>query len=261
MKYVYDSTNAGGERRVFALHPRSMPVGDERHCAGVCGFGAGPEIIPRADWPKQVDLGDEVTEILDQKQFSLCHSFGSTQANEVAQRLAGRKGVLLSAGNLAGQVTGYRDDGASIQDVFAMLTKKGQVARSLIGQYDYQGRDWPKGWETEAAKYRAIAWDCGQDKTTIDALVSGLIRRDPGVLGTAAFGGGHAVSVLGYTLDSKGKLTLTGANSWGPTWTNCGRPGWWAYSESQLRDVSSFGAYVIQSAVDNVDDPPPEIVT
>ena len=255
----YQVIHAGGENRVLSLHPRSMPVGDPRHCSSVCGVGAGPEIIPRKDWPREVDLGDEVLEILNQGSLSLCHSFGSTTVNEVAERVAGRKDVRLSAGNLAGQVTGYRNAGASVQDVFAVLITKGQVPRSLIGQNDYQGRDWPKGWQEEALKYRAIGHDCGQSSETIDALVSGLIRRDPGALGTSAFGGGHLVASTGYKLDAQGRLRLNGPNSWGGDWTNCGRPGYWEFGESSLRDIASYGAYIVQAVVWNPDDEPPTI--
>ena len=54
------------------------------------------------------------------------------RANEIAHRLQGYKGVPLSAGNLAGQVTGYQDEGAGVDEVLAVLKSAGQVPRSII---------------------------------------------------------------------------------------------------------------------------------
>lgn len=258
---TYDSTTIDGVQRVFALHPRyAISPWLVAPWNARLGSRGGPAIIPRKDWPKEgVDFSDEVGEILDQKQFSLCHSFGGTVVNEIAQRRAGRKDVLLSAGNLAGQVTGYRDAGAAIQEVLPVLRDKGQCPRSLVEQYDYRGRNWPKGWEAEAAKFRAAeVYDCGQDAQTFDAIVSCLIYGWPVLLGTAAFGGGHAVAVVGYSFDG-GNVRLFGPNSWGLQYKTWDKPGYWSYLESQLRDVASYGAFGFQIPVLNPDDVPPEV--
>ena len=248
---------AGGEIRRLTLKPRTMKVGDPRCCRGVCGLGDGPKIIPRSEWPKDgVDLSDEVTEILDQDGLELCHSFAGTQANEIAHRLQGYKGVALSAGNLAGQVTGYRDEGASVDQVLAVLQSVGQAPRSLIAQNDYQGRDWPQGWQAQAMKFRiAAAWDCGHDEV-FDAIVSCLIYGWPVELGTNAFGGGHAV-VATTVYQAGGVWRLAGPNSWGTTYTSWDRPGFWSFPEQQISiGLSGFGAFGIQASVIDPDDVP-----
>jgi len=57
--------------------------------------------------------------------------------------------MSLSAGNLAGQVTGYRDEGAGVDQVLAVLQSAGQTPRSLVAQNDYRGQDWPQGWQAK----------------------------------------------------------------------------------------------------------------
>jgi hypothetical protein len=275
----YQTINAGGELRVFACKPRTMPIGDERCCTGVVGVGAAPAVIQRKDWPKCVDLSVGVTEILNQKSTSLCHSFAGTQVNEVAHHLAGRKDVQLSAGQLAGQVTGYQNEGAGVDEVLAVLLKAGQCRRDTVSQFDYGG-GWPAEAKQEALEYRLLdAWDCGHDRV-FDAAVSNLIVANPVEIGTYAFGGGHAVAKLGYFISRRGLYSF-GANSWGD-WSNwsddlleafaslCpdldhshllkvkGR-GYWVFSESQISNgLGMFGAFGVQSTVANKDDSVPE---
>ena len=277
----YQTIDAGGELRVFACKPRTMPVGDSRCCSGVVGIGGAPALIKRKDWPKCVDLSVGVTEILNQKSTSLCHSFAGTQVNEVAHHLAGRKDIQLSAGELAGQVTGYQNEGAGVDKVLAVLLESGQCRRATVGQFEYDRRPSAEA-QKEALEYRLLdAWDCGHDNV-FDAAVSNLISSNPVEIGTYAFGGGHAVAKLGYWLGRRGVYSF-GANSWGD-WTNwtddlldefaslcpdadhshllkVKGTGYWVFSENQISNgLPMFGAFGVQSTVANPDDALPEVV-
>lgn len=270
----------GGENRILSLKPRTMPVGDRRCCAGVMGVDDAPPLIARKDWLKCVDLSHAVLEILDQDGYSLCHSFGGTQANEMAHVLLGRDQVQLSAGNLAGQVTGYRDAGAGVDEVLAVITSVGQVARSVIGQNDYRGRDWPSDWKTKAKLYKVNAYDCGHEDVT-DGMASGLLRGNVSLLGTNAFGGGHAVVGCGYWIDANDVVRFFGPNSWAESYNgftsalldslskNHPNPelsrvlrtkgaGFWVYQERQLTAINSYGAFVVDGvqALDTDNVPP-----
>jgi hypothetical protein len=256
----YPIIEAGGENRILCLKPRRLAVGDLACCHAVMGVGSGPEIIPRSTWPTDgVDLSPEVAEILDQDGLSLCHSFAGTQVNEIAHRLAGHRGLKLSAGNLAGQVTGNQDQGAGVDEVLAVLIKSGQTTRATIGQNDYEGRDWPSGWKDEAAKYRvAKAYDCGHDHV-FDAIVTCLLLGWPVELGTMAFGGGHAITATRF-YKLNGVWRLRGPNSWGSGWTNCDKAGYWDFPEQKISNgMEDFGAFGIQAAVVNPDDKLPEV--
>jgi hypothetical protein len=268
---------AGGEERQLCLKPRTMPVGDPRCCTGVVGVGISPPLIDRKDWPACVDLTVGATEeITNQSTTSLCHSFSGTGVNQDARALAGHDPVQLSAGYLAGLVTGHRNEGAGIDEVLQILLKFGQCKRSTVGQMDYGGRDWPELANDEALEYRPLdVWDCGHDDV-FDALMSAVIDGNPGHLGTYAFGGGHAVEMLGYFL-LNGVVYPFGKNSWG-SWTNwsqkmldifaglCPFPdksklllargsGYWMFPERQLcNGLDMFGAWAFQSARINKDD-------
>jgi hypothetical protein len=256
----YDFIDQGGHKRIFSLKPRTMPVGDPRCCTSALGVDAGPPIIPREKWPEEgIDLSHAVEEILDQNGYSLCHSFGGTQVNQIAHHLAGHPGLRLSAGNLAGQVTGYQDEGAGVDEVLAVLIADGQTTRALIGEDDYRGRDWPSDWKTDAAKHRVLkSYDCGHDDV-FDAVVSCIIYGWPVEIGTNAFGGGHAVTVTRF-YKKGGVWRLRGPNSWGEDWTNCDQAGYWDYSESQIsRGLDSFGAFGLEASVANPDDVVPVV--
>ena len=256
----YQTIFANGEHRVLSLRPRRMPVGDLRCCTGVMGVAEGTKILSREEWSEEgVDLSAACEEILDQDGLSLCHSFGGTQVNEMAHHLTGHKGLRLSAGNLAGQVTDFQDEGAGVDDVLAVLIKSGQTTRAAIGQDDYRGRDWPKGWEEQAKKYRILkAYDCGHDNV-FDAVVSSLIYGWPVEIGTMAFGGGHAIVACRF-YKKGGVWRLRGPNSWGKDWTNCDQDGFWDYPERQISSgLDSFGAFGLQASVPNPDDAVPAI--
>jgi hypothetical protein len=283
----YEIIHAGGENRVFSLQPRKLPIGDSGCCTGVVGVeDAAPALIERKDWPKFVDLTWAVDEILNQGQMSLCHSFAGTQLNQMAHKIAGRKDRKLSAGYLAGLVTGHRDEGASVDDVLTVLKSKGQCLRSTVAQNDYQGRDWPKNAEIEALEYRPLdIWDCSHENT-FSGVISNLINRNPVEIGTNAFGGPHAVVVAGY-FSLGGKLYVIIVNSWGAGYTN--RPekmldgyanliakeessdfvsgvlrdqgaGYAVFSEQVVcQGITMFGAFAAQAVVTASDDTVPTI--
>lgn len=260
MSDTFQAAMVAGHLRIFSLLPRTARVGDPHICSGVLGVGDAPVIIPRKNWPAEgVNFSDEVWRIRDQNGFSLCHSFGGATVAEIAHERAGHRKILLSAGSLAGQVTGHQDDGAAIQDVLPVLRDNGLCPASLIDENDYKGRNWPKGWEVEAAKYRAeYVWDCGQGSKVFDSIVTCLLLGWPVLLGTSAFGGGHAVAVTGYQFDGT-KVRLFGPNSWGEQYKGWDLPGFWSYTESQLRDVSNYGAFGVQLPASNPDDNPPAV--
>ncbi len=281
----YPTIEIGGVTRKLSLHPRTMVVGDKRCCHAVMGTPGAPEIMDRRSWRPCIDLSSGITEILDQLQTNGCHSNAGTQGNEMAHRLTGWSDIQLSTGNLMGQVTGYQNEGAGLDEVLAVLIKSGQCLRSLIPNNDYDGRDWPAEsvWKPDAAKHSVLkAFDCGHGGV-FDAMGTCLELGWPVPFGTSAFGGGHAITLCAKFL-YKGVWYFIPANSWGDSWTNFTTEmlqafaavcpdqansqilkrkgmGFGVFSERKIsQGLDMFGGWGLQSAVYNPDEPLPKIV-
>jgi hypothetical protein len=141
----------------------------------------------------------------------------------------------------------------------AVLVKSGQTTRTMVSQNDYQGRDWPNGWKEDAAKHRAPkVYDCGHEQT-FDAVVTCLILGLPTEIGTMCFGGGHAITIVGFFYRD-GKWWLKILNSWGD-WTNCNNPGYDEFPEEKISNgLDMFGAFGVEAVSINPDDKQPEVV-
>jgi hypothetical protein len=273
--------DAGGEIRKLSLQPRDFdkhPVGDPKHCHGVVGVTAGaPRLIPMDELPEFMEVV-AVDWILDQDGHETCHSHGGTTVNECRHKLAGGTRIKLSVGYLVHAVTGGRDEGAGIGDVMEALIAKGQSPDSDDPGENY-GTPSAQA-DADAAKFKIDkSWDCGQDENTLLAVLSNMAVGNPVLIGTAAFGGGHAVSTLIFFKASNGKWYLAGPNSWGLSYTGLldlvkalqakgvtvpqaltdilpRLAGYWCYPLSKLQDVAQFGAWGLQASVVNPDDVP-----
>jgi len=201
-------------------------------------------------------LKDWVFAILNQTTFPWCWAFAPTQALMVNIALTTGQKIILDpcVGPL---VTGVRGGNAIDAMVSEVQSVYGQPLASITGNDPVTGRLTSRigsEWRTDAAK-RVVPETHWPRHSSILEAASGIINAHPGVIGTGAFGGGHAVCVaeVGVENDSE-TLFLAGPNSWGMS-SNYrqaypGRPGWWKLSENSLRDVwHGYGSYSLCGAI------------
>jgi hypothetical protein len=257
---MYPMIQEGGEVRYLALHPRppEFLIGDNRCCSGVYGIADAPRLIPREEWPREgKSISAFVRRITNQNGLNFCWSFGACGAVETALYLAGMQDVKLSPASLA-PATRFQNSGLSLQEAAVQIQEVGIAPESVIPPMDIRGRDWPANWKESAANYRTLKLWEAQSERCFDTLVSAIMADQPVVLGCNSFGGGHCVyaTEFGWT---DGAWWAKGPNSWGETWTNCDKPGFWKFSERRLTGLNMFGVYAVQAMVASPLDVPPPI--
>jgi hypothetical protein len=218
-------------------HPRPMKVGANPRFK-VWGTVEDTPIIPRNEWVT-TSLRHLVWEICNQAQQNSCCPTATRGAVEIIRELTGLKRIRLSQGSLYNLIAGGRDQGANIMDALEAMMKVGMCPDSIIDEYDWQGRDYPSNWKTEAAKIRILeAFDCPSFADMISAVQKSL----PVVFGVNwAGGGGHAIVCVGYDKPTNRAEIL---NSWDKTW---GDGGFGYLTESDCRAIASYGAFAIRS--------------
>jgi hypothetical protein len=232
--------------------PRSMEVGEKPHFP-IAGTVEDCPIFPRSEWA-ECSIRHKAWTVIDQNPQNSCCPSATCGAAMMLREMAGEERILLSQGSLYGQINGGRDGGASIDDALEAMMTTGVCSAAVIGPQDWQGRDWPSDWKTEARKFRLLeAFDC----PTFDAAASAVVRGMPVVFGVYWGAGGHAITAVGLKrLDSGWGLEFL--NSWGAAW---GDGGFGVLPEAKCAGIRSFGAFAIRSVTIPGDEVlPPEVM-
>ena len=196
--------------------------------------------IPREEWV-ECSLRHKVWEVCDQASQNSCCPTATRGAAQLLREINGQKRVRLSQGSLYNQIAGGRDQGANIMDALTAMMDVGMTPDSYIDEYDWQGRDYPKDWKTEAAKYRILeASEC----PSFDEMLSAVQIGFPVVFGVNwAGGGGHAICCVGKKKSGSSWLAEI-LNSWG---TSYGDGGFGYLTERDCKAITNYGAFAIRS--------------
>ena len=231
--------------------PRSSKVGEKPHFP-VAGTVDACPVLSRSDWA-ECSIRHKVWTVIDQNPQNSCCPSATTGATMILREIAGEKRILLSQGSLYGQINGGRDAGANIEDALEAMMATGICPASRIDPQDWQGRNWPSDWKTEAKKTRVLeAFDC----PTFDAVASAVQRSMPVVFGVFWGAGGHAITAVGLKKVGGG-WALEFLNSWGAGW---GDAGFGVLAESKCGGIHSFGAFAIRSVTIPGDEDLPPIL-
>jgi hypothetical protein len=218
--------------------PRTSKVGEKPHFP-VAGTVDACPILPRSAW-SECSIRHKVWTVIDQNPQKSCCPSATSGATMILREIAGEKRILLSQGSLYGQINDGRDGGANIEDALEAMMTTGVCPASRIDPKDWQGRDWPSDWRSEAKKFRILeAFDC----PTFEAVASAVQRSMPVVFGVYWGAGGHAITAVGLQQQGGG-WGLAFLNSWGAAW---GDGGFGFLPEAKCGGIKSFGAFAIRS--------------
>lgn len=227
----------------FGCHPRETEPGAVFRSASAAGI----EPLPRSKW-KDWDLSACVGRIANQGSTGSCVGHGSTKSVEIAARMTGANigylnGFVVYANTFSGRVS-WRS-GTTLEAGLEALRDTGAPEVTDDWPAKATASGWPKDWKARCSQHRVTEWlDLDGDAERVFALMWTWGQRGwPSVMGASrCWGGGHCTAVSFGRLTA-GEPIIGGPNSWGDSWTNCGRPGMWSFAESKLNDVDRMGCW------------------
>jgi hypothetical protein len=163
------------------------------------------------------------------------------------RELAGLPLVVPNPYTLYGQHTSNIRVGSSLPENLECLANVGVCGDDFcpLANADINPRNWPTRWKDNAALHRVREWSelDGNARRVFDLIWTQGERGFPTIIGNSrAFGGPHSVIATWGRIDGS-RLMLGGKNSWGESWSNCGIPGCWEFSEANFGDVADWGAW------------------
>lgn len=211
----------GLEPRDYKSHPYGQIV-------GMAPFSM--PLIPRSEWKERIEektankswLKDRIERAgikrKNQNPHPWCHSAAPVGAAELARVVAGLPFVELSIASVAGPVTGWQDQGASIYRALDHCEKVGIAETSVISDLTMDRRLFTEVVKANAAKHRLKSMDL--DPEAWDQFVTCALSDVVTVYGvyrwvSSAARGAHATmgAVKAYWI--KGEVVLEPANNWG----------------------------------------------
>ena len=221
-----DHPNSGGEKRLMGCLPRTSQP-------GTLGYAAAPsfELIPRNEWSSRIkdldaskstlqDLADRFgVPTKDQDGTNYCHANSPALAVELIRLAQGESYVSLSPGSIGGPITGYRNQGASIEDDLHQIVKAGIAPTLFVPDNQISRAGWKSGAVEEALKYRVTHWwdmMSKSDGQMFDRCATLVLQNIPVCVGYNWWS--HAVTLIKLIEISSGKFGFLFRNSWGPSY-------------------------------------------
>jgi len=218
-----------GQRRLMACKPRRAPVGSLR-------YAVKPEfdLIPRNEWSSRIKdikaAGIDTRSLLkqkgvpafDQQQTSTCHAQSAALGGIIIRARQGEATVILSPGSISGPITGYRDEGAYIEDDLRQLADYGAASVEFVPANQISRRGWKPGAEQNALLHRVTKWiDMGgRDSRMFDRCATQLLLLN--AVCVAYDWWGHAVTLTALVEVSPGVFGFEFRNSWGASYGDDG---------------------------------------
>ncbi len=139
-----------------------------------------------------------------------------------ARARQGEATVILSPGSIAGPVTGYRDEGAYIEDDLRQIADHGAASIEFVPTNQISRRGWKPGAEENAKLHRVTKWiDMGgKDGSMFDRCATQLLLGN--VCCVAYDWWGHAVTLIDLVEISPGVFGFSFRNSWGASYGDDG---------------------------------------
>ena len=214
-----------GEKKSFGCKPRFSAPGSV--------FAPVEEmLIPRDEWPDRIQAMDEAKTDLfhiseffeipskDQNGTNYCHANSPALGTEICEVAQGKPFVSLSPGSIGGPITGYRNQGAYIEDDLKHILKYGIAPSSLVPDNQISKKGWQAGAELAALDHRVTHFYDMMSKSDgkmDDRCATQLLLGHP--VCVAYNWWGHAVTLIRVVmLNSKTKFGFMFRNSWGSSY-------------------------------------------
>jgi len=217
--------DATGERRKLACFPRRVPVGGVK-CASLPNF----PLIPRNEWSNRWrDIKQARADLrallksagirsYDQAQTNYCHAHSAALGGVCCRLRQGEAPIILSPGSIGGPVTGYRNEGAYIEDDLQQMADHGAASIEFVPMNQISRSGWKPGAEENAKLHRFTKWfDMGQrDSQMFDRCATRILLGES--VCVAYNWWGHAVTLTGLSEISSGRWGFEFRNSWADTY-------------------------------------------
>lgn len=224
-----DHPNSGGSERRFGCRPRVSAPGSLK-------FAAAPtfDVYSRAELSSRLkDLAQSQSTLRhisqrtgiqckDQANTNYCHANSPALAIEILRAVQGESHVVLSPGSIGGPVTGYRNDGAVIEDDLRQIVEFGAATVDFVPANQISRSGWKPGAMENAALHKVTQWwDLGaKDDRMFLRCATLVLQGIPVCVGYNWWS--HAVTLTGLVEISSGKFGFEFRNSWGASYGDDG---------------------------------------
>ena len=143
-------------------------------------------------------------------------------AIEMLRAVQGESHVVLSPGSIGGPVTGYRNDGAVIEDDLRQIVEYGAATVDFVPANQVSKSGWKPGAVENAALHKVTHWwDLGaKDDRMFLRCATLVLQGIPVCVGYNWWS--HAVTLTGLVEISSGKFGFEFRNSWGASYGDDG---------------------------------------
>lgn len=220
---------SGGTERLFGCRPRASAPGSLK-------FAAAPtfEVYPRQELSGRIkDLAQGQSTLRhisqragiqckDQGNTNYCHANSPALAIEILRAVQGESHVELSPGSIGGPVTGYRNDGAVIEDDLRQIVEFGAATIDFVPANQISQSGWKPGAVANAALHKVTHWwDLGaKDDGMFLRCATLVLQGIPVCVGYNWWS--HAVTLTGLVEISSGRFGFEFRNSWGASYGDDG---------------------------------------
>ena len=224
-----DHPQSGGTERRFGCLPRQSAPGSLK-------FAAAPtfDVYPRHELSSRIkDLIQSQSTLRhiskragiqckDQANTNYCHANSPALAIEMLRAVQGESHVVLSPGSIGGPVTGYRNDGAVIEDDLRQIVEYGAATVDFVPANQVSKSGWKPGAVENAALHKVTHWwDLGaKDDRMFLRCATLVLQGIPVCVGYNWWS--HAVTLTGLVEISSGKFGFEFRNSWGASYGDDG---------------------------------------
>jgi hypothetical protein len=169
-----DPLHCGGEQRLCTVKPRdynTKPYGSLGIPTVADKVKDGSvKLIPISEWADRISDMErdkagafhnwEQSPIgtLDQDGISYCHAFSCVDAIMIQREMQGLPYVELSASSIGGPITGWRNEGAYIEQDLQQGAEFGACSTEFGPMLSTKRNDFKPGWEKDRLNYRITEW-------------------------------------------------------------------------------------------------------
>jgi hypothetical protein len=215
-----------------ACLPRTSVYGSQPFASAV---SADFPLIPRVEWKERIQEQDARKSslkhvmiragvpILNQDGLPYCHAFSPTTAGMLQRAVQGLPFVPLSAGSVGGPATGYRKQGAAIEQDLKVISTLGIASTDFVPMMQVSRSGWKAGAAENALLHRCTQWnDMGGTGKMWDEIATRLLAPVPQPVCVGLNWWGHAVTYVRMVILPDGRIGVEFANSWDVTWGDQG---------------------------------------
>ena len=246
---VLDKTNpnSGGTERRFGCRPRVSDPGSLKYAAQPTF-----KVFPRVELAGRIrDLAQSGSTLrhhakragiqsYDQSDTNYCHANSPALAIRLLRIMQGEPDVHISPGSIGGPVTGYRNEGAVIEDDLRQIVDFGAATIDYVPANQIKKNGWKPGAEENALLHRVTHWwDLGRkDQEMFLRCATLVLQGIPVCVGYNWWS--HAVTLTGLVELGSNRFGFEFRNSWGASY---GDDGYGVLEEGRGTPDSAYAPY------------------